>query len=376
MAGIYLHIPFCKQACHYCDFHFSTNLQDVADMVECIGHELLLQKNYTAKEIIQTIYFGGGTPSVLSEQQIAFLLNSIYQHYDVSPDAEVTIEANPDDLTEEKLRYLKSLGINRLSLGTQSFNDEILQFLNRPHTAAQAQETVEEVGFSNISIDLIYAIPGQSVSQWEHNIEKAISLNVQHISSYALSIEPKTVFGNWYQKGKLIPVHDDNAVEQMDVLIDKLTAAGFDHYEVSNFARPGFHSRHNSSYWKQQVYLGVGPGAHSYNLTTRQFNVKNNAGYIRALRRNQIPFEQEVLTREDHVNEYLLTTLRTSWGADMKFIEQHYAYNLMQERLPFIESLLCNNLAVIENHHLKLTRAGRLVADKVSSDLFLEPNTT
>jgi oxygen-independent coproporphyrinogen-3 oxidase len=374
MAGIYIHIPFCKKACHYCDFHFSTHTSDRIDLLKGIITELHLQKDYLDTESIQTIYFGGGTPSLLNETELNRILDAIKNNFSLSPDAEITLGANPDDLSTEKVIILRNSGINRLSIGIQSFDDTVLNFLNRSHDAKSAHESVilvREAGFNNISIDLIYAIPGQDNALWKKNILQAVKLNPEHISSYSLTVEPKTVFGNWLSKGKLNSVDDETAATQLEILVDELTRSGYEHYEVSNFSKPGFHSKHNSSYWRQEKYLGIGPSAHSYNGRTRQHTINNNALYTKSLLQGKIPFELEVLTAEDHINEYLLTTLRTSWGCDLKKLEQAYHYNLPKTQEQYLRTLLENGLAVIENDHLKLTKAGKLLADKISSDLFL-----
>jgi oxygen-independent coproporphyrinogen-3 oxidase len=374
MAGIYLHIPFCKQACHYCDFHFSTQTAVRQTLIASMNAELHLQQSYLGNATIETIYFGGGTPSMLTPDELQSLRQTIDQLFKVSPAAEVTLEANPDDLTPAKLEALHSIGINRLSIGIQSFHDDVLQFLNRAHTASAAMDCVRDAraaGFTNISIDLIYAIPGQTDDAWLGNIQTALSLSPEHISSYSLTIEDKTVFGKWAAAGKLNTVNDDRAAGQLELLIGLLNKNGYIQYEVSNFSKPGFESQHNSSYWKEQPYLGIGPSAHSYNGVSRQFNIANNHLYIQALGKNSVPFEIELLSREDHINEYLLTRLRTIWGCDLRHLKGRYAYDLLDHRRAEIDSLTRNGLAMIANQVLTLTPHGRLLADKIASDLFL-----
>ena len=374
MAGIYLHIPFCKQACHYCDFHFSTNTSVQPALVASMVEEIKMQRHYLDGETVSTIYFGGGTPSLLTEEQISLLLQTIRENFGLQSGAEVTLEANPDDLTSVKLSELKNAGINRLSIGIQSFQDDVLKFLNRAHRGEQARQCVllaREAGFDNISIDLIYAIPGQTEKAWLENIQKAIELKPEHISSYSLTVEKQTVFGNWAEKGKFIAVEDDVAARQLEMLVEQLERAGFDQYEVSNFSRPGRESRHNSSYWKQEKYLGVGPSAHSYNRVTRQFNIRNNHLYIQSVRSGKIPFELEHLSVADHVNEYLLTTLRTRWGVHLDSLKQQYAYDLLNSHPQFLSELFRQNLAILEDGFLRLTKPGKLLADKISSELFL-----
>ncbi|HMP98885.1 MAG TPA: radical SAM family heme chaperone HemW [Cyclobacteriaceae bacterium] len=374
MAGIYIHIPFCKQACHYCDFHFSTNLSRRDELCDAIEKEIALRKNYLKDNLISTIYFGGGTPSLLEVRQIESILNRIKEYFTVESGAEITLEANPDDLSEQKLSSLKTIGINRLSIGIQSFDDEILKLLNRAHNVDMAIKSVlnaKSSGIRNISIDLIYAIPGLSDLAWIHNIEKAISLQPTHISCYALTIEEKTVFGNWYKKGKLNKVADENEARQLELLITLLHKAGYLLYEVSNFCLPGYESKHNSSYWKQTHYLGLGPAAHSYNSISRQFNVANNHKYIAEINAGIIPASIETLTTADKINEYLLTSLRTQWGCNLIELKSLYDYDIMQKQAAYISSLLSEGFADIKQEHLVLTTKGLLLADKIASDLFV-----
>lgn len=373
MAGLYLHIPFCKQACHYCDFHFSTNNAAMQDMVNAMRTELLLQKDYLGGEIIETIYFGGGTPSLLTSPQLTSLLTDISSLFDVKQDAEITLEANPDDLSRSKLVEMRTAGVTRLSIGIQTFDDDILQFLNRPHSSSQAINCFNDArnaGFNNLSLDLIYAIPGQQEERWIQNIRQAIALEPEHISAYSLTIEKKTVFGNWADKGKLIPSDDNLAARELERLSENLVQANYHHYEVSNFAKPGFESRHNSSYWKQVKYLGIGPSAHSFNGETRQWNISNNHLYMKAIGAGTVPAEIETLSQADKINEYLLTTLRTSWGCQLDLLKVKYNYDLLKDQEEYVETLSANGLAVIESGFLKLTSKGRLLADKIASDLF------
>jgi oxygen-independent coproporphyrinogen III oxidase len=374
MAGIYIHIPFCKQACHYCDFHFSTNQELRIDLVEAISKEISLQKDYLSGEEIRTIYFGGGTPSLLDSEELRSILETIHSTHHVIDSPEVTLEANPDDLTLPKLQALSRIGINRLSIGIQSFHSEFLTFLNRVHDADSAMHCfhhAREAGFKNISVDLIYAIPGESLTQWREDIHRIIALQPDHVSCYALTIEEKTVFGRWSATGKLKAADDETAALHLEILMEELGQAGFEHYEISNFAKPGFHSKHNTSYWRQAKYLGVGPSAHSYNGSSRQFNIHNNSLYIKSLQHNTVPFEREVLTRENKINEYILTTLRTKWGTDLKKIKEDYAYDLLNENKHYLSKVFDNGLAMLEADVLRLTQKGKLLADKISSDLFV-----
>jgi oxygen-independent coproporphyrinogen-3 oxidase len=375
VAGLYLHIPFCKQACYYCDFHFSTSLSDRESLVRALCRELELQKKYLNEEPVETVYFGGGTPSLLQETDLAKIVDAIHKNFTVLVGAEVTLEANPDDLGSENLKMLRALGVNRLSIGIQSFDDNVLQFLNRAHSSAEALKCVDRaraVGFENLSIDLIYAIPDQHQDLWRKNIEQAISISPEHISAYSLTIEEKTVFGNWLKSGRLSAAPDEVAASQMEILIGMLGNAGYEHYEISNFSKPNLHSRHNSNYWKQQKYLGVGPSAHSYNKESRQYNIKNNSLYIKAIEQGQIPSEKEVLNRADHINEYLLTTLRTSWGCDLNYLKEQFDFDLVVSKEREFEQFHSLQLIERKGSSIVLTPKGKLLADKIASDFFME----
>jgi oxygen-independent coproporphyrinogen-3 oxidase len=374
MAGLYLHIPFCKQACHYCDFHFSTDQSYRGQLVRAMVHEIGIQRSYV-KEPIDTIYLGGGTPSILSDEELRFLMEAAHANFDVRKEIEITIECNPDDISPDKLKSWRDLGINRLSIGIQSFDDAILKFLNRAHNAATAKDTLNQArasGFNNISIDMIYAIPDLDDERWKHTVHEALDFEPEHISSYSLTIEERTVFGKWSKHGKLHPVTDDVAARQFELLMDVLDARGYEHYEISNFSRPDFQSRHNSSYWKGVSYLGVGPGAHSFDGTSRQFNVRNNAAYIRALNKGEVPYEKEVLTRENRINEYIMTSLRTSWGCDLNFLKTTFGDDLIGRSGKYLAFIQIENLSILDNGVLKLTRKGKLLADKIAEDLMIQ----
>ena len=373
MAGIYLHIPFCKQACYYCDFHFSTNQATKNEMSSAISQELHLRREYLGGDAVNTIYFGGGTPSVLSAEEIIKLLNVIREEFRVSDTTEVTLEANPDDLTSAKLDELFAAGVNRLSIGVQSFDDGILTFLHRPHSGAEAIQCIENArnsGFQNISIDLIYGIPGQSLEQWEHTMDQALKLQPEHLSAYSLTIEEKTVFGRWAAKGKLQPADEELAASHLVALVGKFTMHNFEHYEISNFARPGFISQHNSNYWRNEKYLGVGPSAHSFDRNTRQYNISNNALYLKSLSEGKIPFEIETLSREDQINDYILTGLRTKWGINIDQIKTEYHYDLMRTNATYVNDLVTRKLGIVNGTTLVLTEQGKMIADKIASDLF------
>lgn len=374
MSGVYLHIPFCKQACHYCDFHFSTNTAAKGELIECMAEEIAMQKNYLEGETVKTIYFGGGTPSLAEPQELSRLLELVFTNHTVAPKAEITLEANPDDLTLETLQHLRAVGINRLSIGIQSFDDGILKYLNRVHDMAAAIESVHlarRAGFENISIDLIYAIPGMTERMWEDNLTMALELNPPHVSAYTLTIEEKTTFGNWLKKGKLQMTDEASSARQFQTLASTLSAAGYDHYEISNFSRPGYQSQHNSSYWSGEKYLGVGPGAHSYDGESRQFNIPNNHLYIRSIREGTIPFEREILTARDRINEFIFTGLRTSRGCSIRVLKEKFGHDLLHAQRSYLERLSQQRLVSIEDEYLRLTDAGRLLADRICSDLFL-----
>jgi oxygen-independent coproporphyrinogen-3 oxidase len=373
MAGIYIHIPFCKQACYYCDFHFSTNQSLREELIKAISWEIGFQKNYLRGEEIETIYFGGGTPSLLSKPELDMIFHSIYKHYSICTRPEITLEANPDDLTKEKIQILNEVGINRVSLGIQSFDAAVLKFLNRAHTSEEAMICalhLQESGINNLSIDLIHSIPGQDDHILMQNLEKVIQLAPQHVSVYSLTLEEKTVFGKWASRGQIKAVEETQSARQFELVMDTLIGSGYDHYEISNFCLPGFASKHNSSYWQQKKYLGVGPSAHSFDGETRQFNVHNNNRYLKSLNEGIIPFEKELLTRENKVNEYIFTSLRTSRGCDLSYLANTHHYDIRKINSAYIHSLLNMGYATLNDEVLILTRHGKLLADKIASDLF------
>jgi len=342
-------------------------------MLEAIVKELELQQDYI-REDIHTVYLGGGTPSLLTLDQIQLILDNINQHYNLSIDNEISLEANPDDLDEAYLTGLKEIGINRLSIGIQSFHDPHLTYMNRAHNSELAKGAVplaRKVGFANISIDLIYALPANDHSIWKDDLHTAISLAPDHISSYCLTIEPKTVFGNWRNQGKLWVMSDDFAAEQYEILIDALSLAGYNQYEISNFCLKGNESRHNSNYWRQQPYLGVGPGAHSFNGSTRQFNLAHNVKYIEAISQEEIPAEIEILSEKDRINEWLLTGLRTAWGCDLDHLKMNYNYDIWSKQGTTLKTMKDQGLIQATAHLIKLTQRGKLLADQICADLFI-----
>ena len=344
-------------------------------MVAAIIKELSLQRDYLHNEEVNTLYFGGGTPSLLDNEDLAAILHQVYDLYNVTPGAEVTLEANPDDLSYSKLKELKESPVNRLSIGVQTFDEEVLKLLNRAHTRLQGEECLalaRQLGFENISLDLIYGIPGRGEAQWVEDLERALHHRPGHISTYSLTIEPKTVFGRRQARGKFPAIDEEQAAHQFELMLDILGKAGYEQYEISNFCLPGYYSRHNSSYWKQQEYLGIGPSAHSYDGKSRQFNISNNGKYMKSIAAGVVPYEREVLEKKDKVNEYLLTTLRTKWGTDLARLKDEFNVNLLKDRAPYIRDLLDSKLAKITNQHLGLTNKGKLLADKISSDLFID----
>jgi oxygen-independent coproporphyrinogen-3 oxidase len=372
MAGIYIHIPFCRKACHYCNFHFSTTHHQIEPMLAAIEKEAILQKKYLT-ETIKTVYFGGGTPSLLSNAQLEKLMNVIRTEYKIDADAEVTIESNPDDFQVEKLIAWKKLGINRLSIGIQSFFDADLQWMNRAHTSVQAERCIsmaKVAGFNNITIDLIYGTPTLSDEAWKENVDKAISLGIDHISCYALTVEPKTGLDKMIQQNKIAAVDPDKQARHFTLLMQWLADAGFEHYEISNFSKPGKRSKHNSNYWNGVDYVGLGPSAHSFNGSSRQWNIANNALYIQSLNKDQVPFELEVLTTMQQLNEYIMTSLRTLEGLSLKKVKTKWGVNELNQILQIAQRPINQGLMHLQENNLVLTNDGRLMADGIASDLF------
>ena len=373
MSGIYIHIPFCKQACHYCDFHFSTNLKKKDEMVLALAKEIEMRKSEFQDEIVETIYFGGGTPSILQIEDLKFLIDAVYKNYKVVENPEITVEANPDDLTENRIIELSNNKVNRLSIGIQSFFEDDLQLMNRAHNVEEAKKCLEIAThyFDNISIDLIYGVPEMSNEKWLQNIETALSFGVPHISSYALTVEPKTALHSFIQKG-IIPQPDDEvAQEHFQILVDKLSENGFIHYELSNFGKENYFSKNNSSYWLGKKYIGIGPSAHSYDGKNRGWNVSNNSLYIKSIQENKLPIEIETLTKTDRYNEYIMTGLRTIWGVSFERIEQEFGKTyldyLNQQAAKFIE----DHLLFVDDNILRTTKKGKFLSDGIASDLFL-----
>lgn len=372
MAGIYIHIPFCKQACFYCDFHFSTSLKKKEVMLHCLKKEIALRKEELKGEKVETIYFGGGTPSVLNTSEIDNLIATVYHHFDVIENPEVTLEANPDDLSEEKIIELSKTVINRLSIGVQSFFEKDLKLMNRAHNASEAKKCLKIATqyFNNISVDLIYGIPDCSNKDWEENIKTALDFGISHISSYALTVEPKTALESLIAKGKIKNVDDVKAEEQFQILTKTLKKEGFIHYELSNFGKENYFSKNNSSYWLGKSYLGIGPSAHSFNGKQRSWNVRNNTHYIKAILEDKLPIERETLSKTDRYNEYVMTGLRTVWGVSLEKIKNDFGDDFLNYLEKLSNRFIIEDLLYIENKTLKTTQKGKFLADGIASDLF------
>lgn len=372
MAGIYIHIPFCKKRCIYCDFYSTTDSRKIPQYIEAIKKEAALRKDYAGDETVETIYLGGGTPSQLTGQQVKDIIGHIYNIYSVSENAETTIEMNPDDISQPLLQSLKEAGVNRLSMGIQTFNEQNLKFLNRRHTAAEAIDKVkmcQDCGFDNISIDLIYGMPVESHDDWIADIEKAISLGTQHISAYHLIYEEGTRMTQLLEQGIITETDEEESLSQFKTMIDMLKSAGFVHYEISNFCKPGFESKHNSSYWKGKKYTGIGPSAHSFDGNNRQWNIANLDEYIYKVNNGQQFWEEEILSTAEKYNDLILTSLRTMWGLDMNMLEKTFGKTYldycMKNAMPHIE----RGTLSLQDGIMKLTENGIFVSDDIMSDL-------
>ena len=381
MSGIYIHIPYCKQACHYCDFHFSTSLKKKDEMVLALAKEIEMRKSEFKDDAVETIYFGGGTPSILNVSDLKLLIDTVYSNFSVIENPEITLEANPDDLTpilsfrgtRNLFKEFKAIGVNRLSIGIQSFFEDDLKLMNRAHNSEEAKSCLEIATqyFDNISIDLIYGMPSMSNEKWLHNIETALSFNIPHISSYALTVEPKTALHTFIQKGIIPQLDDEVAQEHFHLLLDKLEENGFIHYELSNFGKENYFSKNNSSYWLGKKYIGIGPSAHSYDGEKRGWNVSNNTLYLKSIQENKLPLETETLTKTDRYNEYVMTGLRTIWGISLDRIETEFGKTyldyLNQQAAKYIE----DHLLFVDDNVLRTTKSGKFLSDGIASDLFL-----
>ena len=371
MAGIYIHIPFCRKACHYCNFHFSVSTKYISEIVDGICKEAEIRKEYL-KENIATIYFGGGTPSLLSADHLQLIMDKLRELFMINDDAEITLEANPDDINEEKLAIWQKVGINRLSIGLQSFFDEDLVWMNRAHDASQALQSVrlaQQIGFNNISIDLIYGIPTLSNEKWQSNMQQAFDLNVPHLSCYALTVEPKTALHKMIEQHKKENIDPEKQNRHFEMLMHSTQAVGYEHYEISNFAKPGFRSRHNSSYWQGMHYLGLGPSAHSFNGTARQWNISSNTIYLQNIQHNILPSEQELLSETQQLNEYIMTSLRTIEGLSIQHIQEKWGNEIAENILNDSKKWM-GDKTTLENNTLHLTGKGKLFCDGIASDLF------
>lgn len=372
MSGIYIHIPFCRKRCHYCDFYTLTAIDQKPRFLEALKTETELRKAYLHSTTVQTIYLGGGTPSVLSPRELSDILDQLNRNFSIDPHAEVTLEANPDDLNREFLTDLRSIGFNRLSMGIQSFSDGDLKKMNRRHTAEQAVTAVHDAadaGFNHISIDLIYGLPGLSIDQWRKNLQRALKLPVEHISSYHLTYHEGTRFYDWLHSGRLRELPEDDSLEQFNLMMELLTEAGYEHYEISNFALNGAYSKHNSSYWDGTSYLGLGPSAHSYNGASRQWNVASLARYTAALTAGGSYFDFEELTETEKLNDYIITRLRTQWGISLAHIQQSFGVSFSNSVLASAGKYLSTGKLKQEGSILTLTREGIMVSDKILLDL-------
>ena len=374
MASIYIHIPYCKQKCTYCNFHFRIAQNDKKEMLQSIKKEIKMRQTYLNNAKINSIYFGGGTPSILNKIEIKSLINTLYNNFKIDTDAEITLECNPDDLNKNKLLDLKEIGINRLSIGIQSFNDSDLKFMNRSHNSIQALNCIQiakESGFKNITIDLIYGLPNQSNKNWEENLSQMLTLNIQHFSAYSLTVEPKTKLKNLIEKKLIVPLDDEITVEHFNTLLEIASKNNFVHYEISNFGKAGSFSKHNTAYWENKHYLGVGPSAHSFNGISRQWNVASNKQYIERVNKDGLYFEVEKLSNTQQYNEYIFTALRTIWGVNIDYINKQFGQEALKN---FKKQVLkWENTGKINQQEgtYTLTKDGKLFADSVASDLFI-----
>jgi len=373
MSGIYIHVPFCKQACNYCDFHFSTSLQFVDEMTDAICKEIIMKKDRITDQV-GSIYFGGGTPSILPQKSFEKIFNTLTTHFSIASDAEITIETNPDDLDAKKIAELRQLPVNRFSIGVQSFFNEDLIWMNRAHNATEADTCIkrsQDAGFENLSIDLIYGYPLLTDEKWHSNIHKTIGLQVPHLSAYSLTVEPRTALAAAIKKGKQIPVNDEQSAAQFISLMEKSAAAGFDHYEISNFSLPGRHAVHNTNYWRGIPYLGIGPSAHGFNSSTRYLNIANNAKYLSQIADGKLPETVEELDIYDRFNEYVMTSLRTMWGTDLNKIERDFGNAFKADTIKNSKSFIQRDWLEHKDNLLTLTQDGKLFADYIASELFL-----
>ena len=374
MAGIYVHIPFCKKLCFYCDFYHVISVNDNSAFIDALLKEASLRKDYLESETVSTIYFGGGTPSVFSVKDLGTILNHINKLFRVEQDCEISIELNPDDVLPAYLDGLKDLNINRISMGIQSWRDSDLKMLNRRHDSAQAIKALKDTldaGFENITIDLIYGIPGMSLKEWESNLDFSLSFDIKHLSAYHLTFEPGTVFGKMLEKGAISEIDENESVAQFNILIEKAESAGFIQYEISNFGKPGYFSLHNSNYWKQVSYLGLGPSAHSFNGYSRQWNIRDLKGYIKLINAGKSFYESEELNSKTRFNEYIMTSLRTMWGIDLEYVEEMFEKEGYDYIINLAGKFKNYGLMKQEKKSLILTNQGKLISDNIISEFMI-----
>ena len=372
MSGIYIHIPYCKQACHYCNFHFSTSLKNKDAVVEAMLKEIYVKSNFI-NESIETIYFGGGTPSFLEIDEINRLIEMVYKNFKVSSNLEITLEANPDDLTKIKLKKLSETHINRLSIGIQSFVDNDLKIMNRAHNSEESKKCIENSKnyYENISIDLMYGIPESNLDSWEYNLDLAILYNTNHISAYALTLEPKTTLEKFIQNGVLKSLDEEIVFKQYQLMLKKLASVNYINYELSSFAKDGFFSKNNTAYWLGKKYIGIGPSAHSFDGFSRSWNVSNNNLYIKAIENNNMYYESENLSKNDKYNEYVMIGLRTMWGVSTDYLNDNFGINYKNHFIEKCKKFIDSKHLKIENSSIITTDTGRFLSDGISSELFI-----
>ena len=374
MSSIYIHIPYCKQKCSYCNFYYKTNQKDLSLLINSIIKEISITNDFLKKKELISLYFGGGTPSIINNSSLNLIFNKIREHYLITSKTEITIECNPEDLNEEKLKFFKKIGINRLSIGIQSFKDEDLIFMNRNHNSKQALYSVKNakrIGFKNISIDLMYSLPNQSINDWKKNLKIAFGLNIQHISSYSLSIEEKTKLRHLINKNILTELSDTESQTHFQLLIHECKKNNFVQYEISNFGKKNYFSVHNKNYWTGKEYLGIGPSAHSFNGKIRRWNISNNTKYINHLKKNILPYEEENLKNSDKFNEYIMTSLRTVWGVDLNILKKRFGNEIYTNFCLQIKKWVKSKHLFVEKNKVYLTTQGKYISDSICSDLFI-----
>jgi oxygen-independent coproporphyrinogen-3 oxidase len=374
MAGIYIHIPFCRKLCHYCDFYHVIAPEENTSYIGALKKEAEIRQDYLAGKTVKTIYIGGGTPSVLAVKELGDILDHLGRLFVIEPENEITVEANPDDVTGDYLTDLRAIGINRISLGVQSWRDEDLRMMNRRHTVMQASDALEKsmkAGFKNISIDLIYGIPGMGIDNWAGNLDKTLSFDIKHLSAYHLTIEPGTVFGKMKEKGLLAEVDEEESTAEFNLLIEKTESAGFIQYEISNFGKPEYFSVHNTNYWRQVPYMGLGPSAHSFNGYSRQWNVRDLKKYMKALKGGKLLFEKEELDIKTKFNEYIMTSLRTMWGIDLEYVEKIFEKEGYDYVINLSGKFINYGLMRQENKNLVLTNQGKMISDNIISEFMM-----